>query len=51
VQLAPLRDTVHLSDRQARDADEVAGEYLSEISLKVERPEHFRWLVDVTGAA
>jgi hypothetical protein len=51
VQLAPLRDTVHLPDRQANDADEVAGEYLTEVSLKVERPEHMRWLVDVTGAA
>jgi hypothetical protein len=51
VQLAPLRDTVHLNNRQANDADEVAGEYLSEFSFKVERPETMRWLVDVTGAA
>jgi hypothetical protein len=51
VQLAPLRDTAHLASRQANDADEVAGEYLTEVSLKVERPEHMRWIVDVTGAA
>ena len=51
VQLAPLRDTKLLPNRQARDADEIAAEYLSEISVKVERPETMRWLVDVTGAA
>jgi hypothetical protein len=51
VQLAPLRDTKHLANRQAPDADEQAGEFLSEISFKCERPETHRWLVDVTGAA
>jgi hypothetical protein len=51
VQLAPLRDTLHKANRQAPDADEQAGEFISEISLKVERPEVHRWLVDVTGAA
>ena len=51
VQIAPLRDTALLGDRQARDADEKAAEYLTELSVKVERPEVHRWLVDVTGAA
>jgi hypothetical protein len=51
VQLAPLRDTKLLPNREANDADEKAAEYLSEISVKVERPETMRWLVDVTGAA
>ncbi len=51
VQLAPLRDTVLLPNRQANDADESMAEFLSEVSLKVERPEVHRWLVDVTGAA
>lgn len=51
VQLAPLRDTALLGDRQANDADEKMAEFLTEISLKVERPETHRWLVDVTGAA
>jgi hypothetical protein len=51
VQLAPLRDIVHKPNRQANDADEQAGEFIGEISLKVERPEVHRWLVDVTGAA
>ena len=51
VQLAPLRDTALLGNRQANDADESMAEYLTEVSLKVERPEVHRWLVDVTGAA
>ena len=51
IQLAPLRDTKHLDNRQANDADEVAGEFISEFSVKIERPERMRWLTDVTGAA
>lgn len=51
VQLAPLRDTALLGNRQAPDADEVAAEYLTELSFKCERPEVHRWLVDVTAAA
>ncbi|HSE43806.1 MAG TPA: DUF5309 family protein [Gemmatimonadales bacterium] len=51
VQLAPLRDTVLKPNRQANDADEQAAEFITELSLKVERPEVHRWLVDVTGAA
>jgi hypothetical protein len=51
VQLAPLRDTVLKPNIQANDADEVAAEFKAELSLKVERPEVHRWLVDVTGAA
>lgn len=51
VQLAPLRDTALKPNRQAPDADEQMAEFISEVSLKVERPEVHRWLVDVTGAA
>jgi hypothetical protein len=51
VQLAPLRPTALRPNRQANDADEQAAEFISEVSLKVERPEVARWLVDVTGAA
>jgi len=51
VQLAPLRDTALLGNRQANDADEQMAEFISEISLKVENPTAHRWLVDVTGAA
>ena len=51
VQFAPLRDTALLGNRQANDADEQMAEFISEVSLKVERPETARWLVDVTGAA
>lgn len=51
VQLAPLRDSALLKERQANDADEIMEEWLTELSLKVERPEVHRWLVDVTGAA
>ena len=52
VQLAPFRDTVLRPNIQANDADEVAAEYLTELSLKVEQGANVhRWLVDVTGAA
>jgi hypothetical protein len=51
VQLAPLRDTVLRPNRQAPDADEQMAEFITELSLKVERPEVHRLLVDVTGAA
>jgi hypothetical protein len=51
VQLAPLRDTKLQENIQAPDADEEMGQYKTELSLKVERPETHRWLVDVTGAA
>lgn len=52
VQLAPLRDTVLKPNIQAPDADEVAAEYLTELSLKVEQGANVhRWLTDVTGAA
>jgi hypothetical protein len=51
VQLAPLRDTRLLGDRQNPSADEKMAEYLTEFSLKVENASSFRWLVDVTGGA
>lgn len=51
VQLAPLRDTSFEPGIQANDADEQMAQFITEVSLKVERPEVHRWLVDVTGAA
>lgn len=51
VQFAPLRDTALKPNRQAPDADEEMAEFITEFSLKVERPEVHRWLLDVTGAA
>ena len=52
VQLAPLRDTILRPNIQANDADEVAAEYLTELSLKVQQGASVhRFLVDVTGAA
>jgi hypothetical protein len=51
VQYSPLRDTALKPNRQANDADETMAEFLTEFSLKVERPEVHRWLLDVTGAA
>lgn len=48
VQFAPLRPTKLARDRQARDADERAVEYISEFSLKVEREETHAMLEGVT---
>jgi hypothetical protein len=39
VQYAPLRDTVFKDMRQARDADEQDSEFITECSIKIERPE------------
>ena len=49
VQYAPLRDTVLKPNRQANDADEQSAEYLTECSIKVERPETHAILKNVTG--
>lgn len=49
VQYAPLRDTVLKPNRQTPDADEQKAEFITEFSLKVERPEVHRWLINVTG--
>jgi hypothetical protein len=49
VQFAPLRPTALKRDRQARDADEQAFEYVSEVSLKVEREETHALLKNVNG--
>jgi hypothetical protein len=51
VQLAPLRDTRLLGDRQNPSADEKMAEYLTEFSVKVQNASSFRWLVDVTASA
>lgn len=49
VQLAPLHDSELLRNRQANDADEVAEEYLCELSLKVEQETTHALLDDVVG--
>jgi hypothetical protein len=49
VQLAPLHDSELLRNRQANDADEVAEEYLCELSLRVEQESTHSLLDDVVG--
>lgn len=49
VRYAPLRSTRLLTNRQARDADEQAAEYLTEHSLIVQREETHAILRNVTG--
>jgi hypothetical protein len=49
VQLAPLHDSELLRNRQANDADEVAEEYLAELSLRVENESHHALLDDCLG--
>lgn len=49
VRYAPLRSTRLLTNRQARDADEQAAEYLTEASLVVQREETHAVLKNVTG--
>lgn len=49
VQIAFLRSTRLLRNRQANDADEQSEEYLSELSLKVEQEKHHAILRNVTG--
>lgn len=49
VQLAPLHDSELLRNRQANDADEVAEEYLAELSLRVELEATHALLDDVVG--
>lgn len=49
VALAPLRDTMLLTKRQANDADEQAAEFLTEQSLIVRQESSHAWLKNVTG--
>lgn len=49
VQLAPLHNSELLRNRQANDADEVAEEYLAELSLRVEQESTHALLDDVVG--
>ena len=49
MQLAPLHDSELLRNRQANDADEVAEEYLAELSLRVEQESVHALLDDVVG--
>lgn len=49
VQLAPLHDSELLRNRQANDADEIAEEYLCELSLRVELESTHALLDDVVG--
>jgi len=49
VQYAPLRSTQLLRNRQANDADEIAEEYLTEHSLKVEVEQTHALLDDVVS--
>lgn len=49
VALSPLRPTAIKTDRQARDADEQAAEFITEQSLVVRTESSHAWLKNVTG--